>query len=104
MEHEKWLIIADYKTDSSLTLQELCEICQVSTDFIHTLISYEIIQPKHEMPGQFIFDITMLYRLQRALRLQKELELNLVGTAVILDLLEQIEELENKMNLLEKHY
>ena len=42
--------------------------------------------------------------MKTALRLQHDLEVNLAGVALVLDLLEQLHETEEKLAVLEKHF
>lgn len=97
-------IIADYSEEHSLTLDELCEVCHISSGFLEDLIKYEIIHPAGNIPHQWLFDLQQLKRIKTAMRLQHDLEVNLAGVAVVLDLLDQLEELRTKTQLLEKHF
>ena len=97
------LIIADYSEDSSLTLQELCEVCNISADIIHDLMAYDIIHPTCSAEQQWVFGLTELRRIKTALRLQHDLELNLAGVALVLDLLDEVEELRARADILERH-
>jgi chaperone modulatory protein CbpM len=98
------MIIANYSQDTSLSLGELCEICNISPDILNDFIAYEIIHPKHPDRDQWMFDLAELKRVKRALRLQRELELNLTAVAVVLDLLDQIEELRDRAEFLQRHF
>jgi chaperone modulatory protein CbpM len=98
------MIIADYSQDTALSLEELCEICHISSDLIHDLIAYEIIHPKQPSTDRWVFDLAELKRIQIALRLQRDLEVNLAGVAVVLDLLDELEALRKNSELLERHF
>ena len=99
------VIIADYSEGNvPLSLEELCEVCHVSSDFIHQLVEYEIIHPQGESPNEWVFDLRQLQRIKTTLRLQHDLEVNLSGIVLVLDLLEQLDKVRAKIDLLEKHY
>lgn len=98
------MIIADYSQEAALSLEELCEICHISSDIIHDLIAYEIIHPKQPSPGRWVFGLTELKRIQIALRLQRDLEVNLAGVAVVMDLLDELETLRKHSELFERHF
>jgi len=98
---KKVVIVADYTKHASLSLEELCEICQTSPDFIEHLIEYEIILPA-SLTGEWRFDNEHLQRIRKAQRLQRDLEVNLAGIALVLDLLDELEEMREKADLLEK--
>lgn len=104
MEKEEIIIIADYTQSTSLTLNELCEICGISPDFIRHLIEYEIIHPKEKTAKEWSFELTELQRIKTVLRLQRDLEVNLAGAAVVLDLLAQLDALHAHVELIEKHF
>ena len=96
------MIIADYSEESRFSLDELCDVCQVPSGFVFELIEYAILHPEGEEDA-WIFNVSQLARLQTTMRLQRDLEVNLAGAALVLDLLDEIEDLENKVALLEKH-
>lgn len=104
MKKSQWMIVADYSEASSLTLESLCEICEISSDEIYHLVAYDILYPAGRQPEEWVFDQKQLQRAKTALRLQRDLEINLAGVALVLDLLEDREELRAKLALFEKHY
>lgn len=97
------IIIADYTEDVTFTLEELGEISGVEVALVRELITYDIIVPIDAVSGQYKFDMGQLQRLQKALRLQRDLELNYAGIALVLHLLEEIKDLRAKSELLNKH-
>ncbi len=104
MEKYELLIIADYSADSLLGFEELCEKYGISAEYIHALIDYDIIHPKGDVTEKWVFDITDLRRINTALRLQHDLEVNIAGVALVLDLMDELEKLRAHMALMEKHY
>lgn len=103
MTKKELLIIADYSEENVLTLRELCDICDIRMDVIQDYISYQIVEPLDQSQKQWVFNVAQLRRIQTALRLQRDLEINLAGAALVLDLLEELESLRQHANLLEKH-
>lgn len=104
MKKNEIVIIADYSADSSLTLDELIEACHADPDFIRELIEYGILYQHTGSPADWEFDITHLQRVKTAQRLQHDLEVNMAGVAIVLDLLDEMEELQSKIDLFEKHF
>jgi chaperone modulatory protein CbpM len=98
------VILADYSEESLLTFAELCEVCNITADFMNDLIEFEIIHPEGQTPDAWEFDLEELMRIKRAIRLQRDLEVNLPGIVIVLDLLEEMEKLRIKAELLEKHF
>lgn len=99
MEKNEVIIITNLGEDRPLTVQELCEICHISADNLQEFITYEIIFPR-----QGLFDMAQLQRLQRARRLQKDLEMNLSGVSIVLNLLEEMQELRTRIDFFEHYF
>lgn len=81
-----------------LSLEELCRVCQVTPDFLQELIAYGVIEPHIEG----FFDAQHLRRVRIVRHLQQDLEVNLAGAALVLDLMGQIEEMRAKIEVLNK--
>lgn len=81
----------------SCSLRQCCSICQVSAQIIHEMIDEGVITPVGNNPGNWCFGAMELRRIQIALRLQRDLQINLAGVALALDLLEQIECLKEEL-------
>ena len=92
-----------------LTLRETCRICGVHAEFLMELVDEGVITPREETPpadgstrrpaarrgGPHLwrFDGVAVVRVQRALRLQQDLGVNLPGVALALELLDELEKL-----------
>lgn len=98
------MIIADYSQNSLLTVNELCEICNISVDVVNELIAYDIIHPRQTSEHQVVFEIIDLQRAKTALRLQHDLEVNFAGVVLVLDLLDELEELRKQAKFLQRHF
>lgn len=87
---------------STFTLQEICERGDCHAEFVIKLVDYGIITPVQEVREvrQWQFDVAALSRLQKALRLQRDLKLNLPGLAVSLDLLDEVQEMRREVTRL----
>lgn len=96
------LIVKDHSQEAHLTLEELCVICHLSENDLHVYIEHAIVQPKSSQ--EMTFTLSEMQRLQKALRLEKDLSINHEGTAVILNLLEELEELRAQLRIFERHY
>jgi chaperone modulatory protein CbpM len=78
-----------------ITVHELAARCGVELTFVEQLVEHGIIEGHSQDSAQFPGEVTL--RVQRCLRLQRDLGVNLEGAAVILQLLDQIEELEHEL-------
>jgi len=88
-------VILDEQSD--VTLEELCEACRVEQSVIIEQVEEGIVEPMTEKVQPWRFSATTLPRVVRALRLQRDLELNLAGVAFALELIGEIETLRNRL-------
>lgn len=79
-----------------LTLDEICRAINAEHDLILQLIDYHIIYPKGSSEKDWVFDHISLKRARLARNFYYDLEVNIQGIALLLDLLERIEMLENR--------
>ncbi len=85
-----------------LTLDEFIQATQAPKTQVLTFIEYELIAPKGDHPDNWQFDSACLSRARTTLRLYHDLNVNYEGASVALDLLEQIQTLKEKIQLLKK--
>ena len=83
--------------DYSLTLRQICRICTVHTEHILELVEEGILEPTGTTVEHYRFRVDSLRRVQVSCRLQQDLGINLAGVALAFDLLEEIEQLRNKL-------
>lgn len=81
-----------------LTLEELCALCNVTPDFIHEVIAYGVLDETS------YFNALHLRRLRMIQRLQQDLEVNLAGAALAIELMEEMEHMRAQLTWLEKHW
>jgi len=84
-----------------LSLDDLCRACAVHAEWVIALVEEGILEPSGPDPAQWRFSGTSLRRMKVALRLQQDLELNLAGVALALDLMDQIERLRGRLQVLD---
>jgi chaperone modulatory protein CbpM len=83
--------------DHELTLVELCRTCGVQAETVEALVEHGILEPTDGRGTQLRFRIGSIKRTRIAVHLQRDLDVNLPGAALALDLLEQIAELEARL-------
>ena len=90
--------------DTSVSFSKLCHCCSLSEEQIHSMIEHGIIEPleprKTSTYWQFSGDC--IIRVQVAIRLQHDLEINLAGTALALELLDEIKSLREQVKSLQR--
>tara|TARA_R110001592_G_scaffold91754_4_gene268278 strand:+ start:17231 stop:17539 length:309 start_codon:yes stop_codon:yes gene_type:complete len=75
-----------------LPLSELCQLEQIEADIIVELVEYGIASPvKGVTTSDWVFDATSVHWIKKAVRLQQDLELDWVATALLIDLMQQKE-------------
>ncbi len=83
--------------DDSLTLGQLCHACGVHADWIVSLVEESIIEPQGDEIHLWRFSGASLVRVSSALRLQRDLGVNLPGIALALDLMEELKNLRAQL-------
>lgn len=79
--------------ETRCTFADLCELCGLNADIIHEMIDEGIITPEGPTTCEWHFSSIAIKRVQTTIKLQRDLRVNLPGCALVLDLLEELEEL-----------
>ena len=87
-----------------LTLDDLCHACAVRAEQINALVDIGVLEPQGSEPAQWIFVGESMHRARKALRLQHDLDIDLAGTALVLELLDEIETLRARLRALGGEY
>jgi chaperone modulatory protein CbpM len=85
---------------TELTLSEVCRACEVQTEFIVGLVEEGVLAPAGREPPSWRFTYVHLRRVRVASRLHRDLGLNVAGAALALELLEEIEALRARLQVL----
>ncbi len=84
-----------------LSLAELCSACRLSAERVRELVGEGLIEPLGSDPTRWRFQGVSIRRVHCALRLERDLGVNPAGTALVLDLLEELEQLRARLLRLE---
>lgn len=87
---------------TSLTLEEFCHALQTQESIIIEMVEYELLQPQGNTPEQWRFDSSSLRRGRIATSFQRDLEVNMPGIALALELMDRIEDLQCRLEILQK--
>jgi chaperone modulatory protein CbpM len=82
------------------TLVELCRVCAADPEQVIALVDEGVLAPSGAEAHEWRFGGATLRRARAALRLTRDLELSAAGTALVLDLLDQIEALRTQVHRL----
>ncbi len=86
--------------ESLLTLVEICQNCHAPAETIIRLMEHGVISPaKGTTSSKWRFHQSTLIRADKALRLKRDLGINMAGVALVLELLDEIDLLRKKLNL-----
>lgn len=88
----------------SFTLAELTGACRVHAEMVVALVEEGVLDPQGEDPLQWRFSGVNLRRARMALRLQRDLGLNLSGAALALELMDEIDALRARLAALERSF
>ena len=85
--------------DLRLRFAEFCRLANAAHDQVVEMVMEGVIEAQGASPREWRFTARDLRRAQRALRLARDLELNTAALALVLDLLEEVEELRRWQRL-----
>ncbi len=90
--------------DVLMSLNDLSHLCHIEPHFIIELVEYGVLEPRVDQREELFFSGENIGRIQTILRLTQDLEVNLSGAAVIVELLEELDKLRSKIHCLERHF
>jgi chaperone modulatory protein CbpM len=80
------------------TLAEISRSCAVHAEYIIELVEEGVLAPVGREPRRWRFSGGQVRRAGRALRLQRDLRLNLAGVALALDLLDELDAMRARLH------
>ena len=86
---------------AELSLTELSHACCTSTEWLVELVDEGVLEPAGPQQTQWRFSGASLKRARTARRLHEDLNINLAGVALALDLIEEIEAMRERLRRLE---
>lgn len=84
------VVIEEHET---FTFRQFCQVCVIQEDHIAEFVEEGILQPKGRNRKTWRFSQSSLRWAMKARRLQRDLDINLAGVAVILELMKELETL-----------
>ncbi len=85
------------ETDLQFSLPELGRACGVEVALLEALVHEGVLTPQGDDPARWSFAGAVLPRARMATRLLRDLELSASGTALVLELLEEIDTLQAQL-------
>ena len=84
-----------------VSFTELTRLCGANGRAVKLMVTEGLLRPQGHRPDDWRFSGDEIRRARRAVRLQRDLELNLAGTALALDLLDELDHLRARLQALE---
>ncbi len=78
-----------------ITLAELSRLCECQSQVVRRFVDAGLLEPVNEGTAT-VFSAASVIRMRKALRLKRDLNLNFDAVALVMELLDRIEELEKK--------
>ena len=88
--------------DCYLSMAELSRACSAHAEWVISLVEEGILEPGGSDMRHWRFSAPALNRARTARHLQEDLGVNLAGAALVLDLLEEIDNLRQRLARLER--
>jgi chaperone modulatory protein CbpM len=85
----------------TLSLAEMCRAADVCAEDLIAMVEEGVLEPSGSSPTAWRFPASNLRRLFVTVRLQRDLDLNLPGAALALDLLEEVQTLRRRLRAME---
>ena len=86
---------------AELSLQDLCHACSTSTEWVIELVDEGVLEPIGHDQSHWQFSGPSLLRARAAMRMQQDLQINLAGIALALDLMEEMEAMRERLRRFE---
>ena len=81
-----------------ITVDQVMYYCAAGRETITAMVTEGVLQPRGGTDGEWRFPGHALRRAAKALRLQRDLDINLNAAALVLDLLDEIEDLRARVD------
>lgn len=85
-----------------LEIGEICAQLRVRREWIIELVDAGVLEPRGPAPDAWVFPGSALNRACATVRLMNDLEINLAGVALILDLVDERRRLQTRLQQLEQ--
>jgi len=79
------------------TVYEVSELCDVTLERVVAFVEFGVLHPQGRRLEEWRFPSHAILQARRAQRLQRDLELDLAGLALVMELLEDIAELRREV-------
>lgn len=95
------LIITEITDDDTISLVKLCHQIEIPIEQIFTMVEYGVLEPINSRAShiRWRFSANSLSRAHTAIRLQRDLDLNMAGVALVIELMDELKQLRQQDNI-----
>lgn len=93
----RYPIIIHQHWDHLLSLEELACAANIHPQIVRHFLEYGLIEPTEQVGTHLLFDGNLIPRLRTIQRLRMDMGVNFAGIAVILDLMEKVQQLQHEL-------
>lgn len=85
------------RTLSIISLNELCQLENIENEIIIEIVEYGIVKPVEESEvADWVFDTSSVYWIKKAVRLYRDLEIDWLAVALLIELMQQRDSLRKE--------
>ncbi len=88
--------------DTTFSVVDVCQYCHLSEDVLMEWIAHGLLGEQYHANQTIQFDYQMLDRIRTAHRLQHDLDVNLQGAILALELMDEMEKIRNELDILKR--
>lgn len=94
------LIITEITDDETVSLVKLCHCTEIPIEQIFLMVEYGVLEPINYGSShiRWRFSVDSISRVQTAIRLQRDLDINMPGAALVIELMDELKQLRQKDN------
>jgi chaperone modulatory protein CbpM len=98
-------IVAGVLMDENTTISfvEVCQKCNISEDMLLDMMEHGLFSSVQSRLKTLDVDRHTFVRIQSACRLQQDLGINTPGVVLVMELLDELEQVREKLNILQHH-
>ncbi len=94
------LIITESTDDETVSLVKLCHCIEIPIEQIFMMVEYGVLEPINYRSShiRWRFSANSISRVQTAIRLQRDLDINMAGAALVIELMDELKQLRQQDN------
>lgn len=87
---------------TTFTVEEICTRCKIPHELLVQMLEHGLFELNSDLSDNTLIDLKTLKRIEAAFRLHQDLEINMPGISLILELKDELDRLQQELDLLNK--